>query len=137
MCEIIFEKNYLLLNEDKWEFPSGSRRCDRNRKVPGWNPARRSVGLRDPNSLWGSRWPSVWNLTYVIINIGEEMLSLREWPKVGRGAAKKQIKKNFLNFLVNISKLFKCTITEKEASLYLIHVKTIHLNIVNILYGIY
>ena len=64
------------------------------------------------------------------------MLSLREWPKVGRGAAKKQIKKNFLNFLVNISKLFKCAITEKEASLYLIHVKTIHLNIVNILYGI-
>ena len=71
-----------------------------------------------------------------MINMGEERLSIREWPKVG-GATKKQIKKDFLNFLVNISKLFKCTITEKEASLYLIHVKTIHLNIVNILYGIY
>ena len=48
-----------------------------------------------------------------MINMGEERLSIREWPKVG-GATKKQIKKDFLNFLVNISKLFKCTITEKE-----------------------
>ena len=37
------------------EWPSGLRRCDQNRKVPGSNPTRRSAGLRDPTSLRGSR----------------------------------------------------------------------------------
>ena len=37
------------------EWPSGLRRCYKNRKVPGSNPARRSAGLRDPTSLRGSR----------------------------------------------------------------------------------
>ena len=37
------------------EWPSGLRRCYRNRKVLGSNPARRSAGLRDPTSLRGSR----------------------------------------------------------------------------------
>ena len=37
------------------EWPSGLRRCNKTRKVPGSKPARRSAGLRDPTSLRGSR----------------------------------------------------------------------------------
>ena len=37
------------------EWPSGLRRCNKNRKVPSSKPARRSAGLRDPTSLRGSR----------------------------------------------------------------------------------
>ena len=37
------------------EWPSGLRRCSKNRKDPGLNPTRRSVRLRDPTSLRGSR----------------------------------------------------------------------------------
>ena len=33
------------------EWPSGLRRCNQNRKVPGSNPTRRSAGLRGPTSL--------------------------------------------------------------------------------------
>ena len=40
------------------EWPSGLRRCSKNRKVPSSIPTRRSVGLRDPTLLRGSRWPS-------------------------------------------------------------------------------
>ena len=40
------------------EWPSGLRRCSKNRKVPGSNPTRCSAGLRDPTSLRGSWWPS-------------------------------------------------------------------------------
>ena len=32
-------------------WPSGLRRCNNNRKVPGSNPSRQSVGLKDPASL--------------------------------------------------------------------------------------
>ena len=37
------------------EWPSGLRRCNKNRKIPGSKPARRSAGLRDRTSLRGSR----------------------------------------------------------------------------------
>ena len=40
------------------EWPSGLRRCGKNRKVPSSKPTRRSSRLRDPTSLRGSRWPS-------------------------------------------------------------------------------
>ena len=33
------------------EWPSGLRRCNKNRKVPGSKPTRCSAGLRDPTSL--------------------------------------------------------------------------------------
>ena len=36
-------------------WPSGLRRCSKNRKVPGSIPTRRSAGLWDPTSLRGSR----------------------------------------------------------------------------------
>ena len=39
-------------------WPSGLRRCSKNRKVPSSNPTRHLAGLRDPTSLWGSWWPS-------------------------------------------------------------------------------
>ena len=39
-------------------WPSGLRHCNKNRKVPGWNPTRHSVRLRDPTSLRGSWWSS-------------------------------------------------------------------------------
>ena len=42
------------------EWPSGLRHCNQNWKVPGSNLTKRSSGLRDPNSLWGSWWPSGW-----------------------------------------------------------------------------
>ena len=37
------------------EWPSGLRRCNKNRKVPGSKQTRRLAGLRDPTSLRGSR----------------------------------------------------------------------------------
>ena len=40
------------------EWPSGLRRCSKNRKVPSSIPTRRSVGLRDPTLLRGSWWLS-------------------------------------------------------------------------------
>ena len=45
------------------EWPSGlRRRCSKNQKVPGTNPIRRWVGLRDPTSLRGPRDPLVENV---------------------------------------------------------------------------
>ena len=40
------------------EWPSGLRRCSKNRKVPGSNLIRRPAGLRDEASLRGSQCPS-------------------------------------------------------------------------------
>ena len=40
------------------EWPPGLRRCSKNRKVLGSNPARSLAGLRDPTLLRSSRWPS-------------------------------------------------------------------------------
>ena len=37
-----------------WESPSGLRRYNKNPKIPGSNPIRRSTGLWDPASLRGS-----------------------------------------------------------------------------------
>ena len=48
-------KTKFYLSKQAREWPSGLRRCDQNRKVPGSNPTRRSAGLRDPTSLRGSR----------------------------------------------------------------------------------
>ena len=45
----------LLKRTFRGEWPSGLRRCSKNRKVPGSNPTRRSAGPRDPTSLRGSR----------------------------------------------------------------------------------
>ena len=70
------------------EWPSGLRRCNQNRKVPGSNPTRCSAGLRDLTSLQGSQWPSGRTCTNAVINIELVRLSPWEWPKVGHGAAK-------------------------------------------------
>ena len=40
------------------EWPSGLRRCSKNRKVPGSNLIRRPAGLRDEASLRGSQCSS-------------------------------------------------------------------------------
>ena len=40
------------------EWPSGLRRCSKNRQVPSSIPSRCSAGLRDPTLLRGSRRPS-------------------------------------------------------------------------------
>ena len=55
MGKVIKNKRGLELITNWEEWPSGLRRCDQNRKVPGSNPTRRSAGLRDPTSLRGSR----------------------------------------------------------------------------------
>ena len=68
------------------EWRSGLSRSDKNRKVPGSNPTRRLVGLRDSTSLRGSRLPLGWNKNAVIY-IGSVRLSPSEWLKVDRGAA--------------------------------------------------
>ena len=48
----------LVLTQHLWgEWPSGLRCCDKNRKVPDSNPIMHLAGLRNPTSLWGSRWP--------------------------------------------------------------------------------
>ena len=67
------------------EWPSGLRRCNKNRKVPGSKPARRSAGLRDPTSLRGPRWPSGRLCTNAVINIGLVRLSLENCPKLAVG----------------------------------------------------
>ena len=91
------------------EWPSGLRRFNKNQKVLGSKPARRSAGLRDPTSLRDSQWPSGRMWTNAVINIRLVRLSPWEWPKVGRGAAKEQLKKKstflktsleFLGFLL-------------------------------------
>ena len=46
---------YHYQNLDDMNWPSGFRRCNKNRKVPGSKPARHPAGLRDPISLRGSR----------------------------------------------------------------------------------
>ena len=46
-----------LRNEFLQMWASGLRHCNQNQKVPGSNPTRRSVRLRDPTSLRGSWWP--------------------------------------------------------------------------------
>ena len=43
------KKREIFGNGEKW--PSGSRHCNQNWKVPGSNPTRRSARLRDPTSL--------------------------------------------------------------------------------------
>ena len=70
------------------EWPSGLRRCNQNRKVPGSKSARRLTRLRKPTSLRDSWWPSGQTCTNAVINIGLVRLPPWEWPKVGRGTAK-------------------------------------------------
>ena len=48
--------SYPAESESWGEWPSGLRRCDQNRKVPGSNPTRHLARLRDPTSLQGSWW---------------------------------------------------------------------------------
>ena len=79
------------------EWPSGLRHWNQNHKVPGSKLARHSTGLRDPTSLWGSWWPSGRTCTNAVINIGLVRMSPWEWPKVGCGTAKQQLKKKTLN----------------------------------------
>ena len=56
------------------EWPSGLRYCSKNRKVPGSNPTRRSVGLRDPTSIRGSQWPTLGSK-----NVKTQWLTSGEW----------------------------------------------------------
>ena len=52
-----------------------------------------TFGLWGPTSLRGSWQPSGQNTWNTVINIELVRLPPRQWPKVGRGAAKLQIKK--------------------------------------------
>ena len=52
LCARVHPKDF----SELWgEWPSGLRRCSKNRKVPSSIPNRRSAGLRDPTLLRGSR----------------------------------------------------------------------------------
>ena len=88
MLFVLFSAIILCGNSNSW--PSGLRRCDRNRKMPALNSTGPSTWLRDPNLLRGSRWPSARNLTIAVINIGCVRFSSRQCVKVGRGADKKK-----------------------------------------------
>ena len=53
-----FLEKWIFLSGYFWgEWPSGLRRCSKNRKVLGSNPTRHLAGLRDPTSLQDSWWP--------------------------------------------------------------------------------
>ena len=80
--------NFFLLLTYRGEWPSGLRRSNKNRKVPGSKPIRPLVGLRDPSSLLGTQWPSGQIYTKTVISIGLVKLSPWEWPKVGGRTAK-------------------------------------------------
>ena len=56
---------------NKWgEWPSGSRRWNQDRKVPGSNSTRCLAGLANPPSLRGSQWPSGLICKSAVIIIG-------------------------------------------------------------------
>ena len=67
------------------EWPSGLRRCSKNRKVPGSNPTRRSDGPRDPTSLRGSRWPPGRKWKTQCLTSGEWGCPLDNGPKLAVG----------------------------------------------------
>ena len=71
--------------DKRGEWPSGLRRCSKNRKVPGSNPTRRSAGLRDPTSLRGSRWPSGRKCKTQWLTSGEWGCPLDNGPKLAVG----------------------------------------------------
>ena len=56
LCKLCKHKS--LDNSKLGKWPSGLRRCSKNRKVPSSNLTWCLAGLRDPTSLWGSWWPS-------------------------------------------------------------------------------
>ena len=84
--------DYFLQFSPNWgEWPSRLRHCDQNQEVPGLNPTRCSVGLRDPTSLWGSRWPLGRICKTQVINMGWVRLC---WLWGSQIAVKKQNKQS-------------------------------------------
>ena len=85
--------------EQNWNFtlfegwPSGLRRCNKNQKVPGSNPPRHSARLRDPTSLWGSRWPSGQKCKTQWLTSGEWGCPLDNDPKLAVRQPNSSLKK--------------------------------------------
>ena len=75
---------------------SGLRHCNKNRKVTGSKPSRRSAGLWDPTSLWGSRWPSgqicIRRSDYHWVNEAVPSRMAQSWPWDSQIAVKKKKK---------------------------------------------
>ena len=77
------------------EWPSGLRRYTVNQMDAGSNPTRHLAGALGPNLV--KMLPVTLESNQesnVVINISLVRLPPRQWPKVGFGAAKKQLKKN-------------------------------------------
>ena len=74
-------------------WPSGLRRCSKNRKVPCSNPTRRSAGLRDPTSLRGSWWPLGRKCNTQWLTSGEWGCPIDNGPKLALGQPNSSLKK--------------------------------------------
>ena len=87
---------------DLWgEWHSGLKRCNWNRKIPGSNPTRHSAKLRDPTSLWGSRWPSGQNSRKLSdehrVSDAAPSRTAHSWPWDSQVAVKKSCKVGLKN----------------------------------------
>ena len=104
---------FCMFGESKWKtkwyttrwfsfcflWPSGLRRCSKNRKVPGSIPTRRSAGLWDPTSLRGSRWPSGRKCKTQWLTSGEWGCPLDNGPKLAMGQPNSSLKKKKILYI--------------------------------------
>ena len=89
------------------EWPSGLRRCDWNRKVPGSNPTRHSAGLRDLTSLQCSSWPSGWIYKTQMITLAEWGYLLDNVPKLAvESSVDIEVIRTVFNFIFILWKKF-------------------------------
>ena len=105
LCKLCKHKS--LDNSKLGKWPSGLRRCSKNRKVPSSNLTWSLAGLRDPTSLWGSWWPSGrkckkrsdWH------RVSEAVPSImaQSWPWGGQIAVKK--KRSYMYFYQRVQNM--------------------------------
>ena len=90
------------------EWPSGLRRCSKNRKFLGSNPTRLSAGLRDPTSLRGSRWLSGWKCKTQWLTSGEWGYLLSNCLKLAVGQPNNSLKKRQMGEVRNRELQTRC-----------------------------
>ena len=83
--ELIYYYVMWKITNTRGEWPSGLRRCSKNRKVPGSITTRRSAGPRDPTSLRGSRRPPGRKCKTQWLKSGEWGCPLDNGPKLAVG----------------------------------------------------
>ena len=83
--ELIYYYVMWKITNTRGEWPSGLRRCSKNRKVPGSITTRHSAGPRDPTSLRGSRRPPGRKCKTQWLKSGEWGCPLDNGPKLAVG----------------------------------------------------